>query len=309
MNWTLHQLTIFNELTRTLSVSRTAENLHLTQPAVSIQLRNFQAQFEQPLFELVGRKIHITPFGQQLAEQGQLILDGVTNINQLADAYQGRIVGELRIASVSTGKYVIPFFLTDFVAANPAIELKIDITNKAQVIDALKSNAVDFALVSVMPTAPLLNSIELLDNKLHLIGNSVMAARYSNSPSDEILREAPLIFREVGSGTRQVMEVHLRENNLAVKKTLELTSNEAVKQAVIAGLGLSIMPLIGLRKELETGELKIIPINGFPIHSTWRLVWRTEKKLSSAALAYMSYIKMHNAHIRIKHFGWHNHTH
>ncbi|WP_373511405.1 LysR family transcriptional regulator [Persicitalea sp.] len=302
MNYTLHQLQVFLKVTQAESVTKAAEELHLTQPAVSIQLKNFQDQFDIPLTEVVGRKLYVTDFGKEIAEAAENILNEVHAINYKTLAYQGQLSGRLKISVVSTGKYIIPYFLAGFLKEHEGIELALDVTNKAQVIGSLERNEVDFSLVSVLPGNLQLDSEELMQNKLYLVGNTDQ--KFPKKFYDTvILEKLPLIYREPGSGTRYVMERFIDENELHVRKKMELTSNEAVKQAVIAGLGYSIMPLIGIRSELKNGNLQIIPVKGFPITSTWRIIWLKKKKFSTVAHSFLKYLQKEKLTIISNNFG------
>lgn len=303
MNYTLHQLQIFLKITQTKSITKAAEELHLTQPAVSIQLKNFQDQFDIPLTEIVGRKLYITEFGKEIADASETILNQVYAINYKTLAYKEQLYGRLKISAVSTGKYVMPYFLADFMKQHDGLELVLDVTNKAKVIESLERNEVDFSLVSVLPAQLPIERVELMPNRLFLVG--VSDPNLPNSPFDlDILQKLPLIFREPGSGTRYVMEKFLGENNLPIQKKLELTSNEAVKQAVLAGLGYSVMPLIGIKNELKSGQLQLIPIKGFPIQSYWNLIWQKNKSFSPAAAAFLKYIRENKNTIIKNNFGW-----
>lgn len=289
MNYTLNQLQIFLKVAQTQSVTKAAEELYLTQPAVSIQLKNFQDQFDIPLTEVVGRKLYVTDFGKEIASAAEAILNEVNAINYKTQAYQGQISGRLKISVVSTGKYVMPYFLTGFMKQHPGIDLLMDVTNKAKVIESLDRNEVDFSLVSIIPDTLQLNRIELLPNKLYLVGARGSKINAKGSVK-KIFEELPLIFRENGSGTRQTMERFIEKHHLIFRKKMELTSNEAVKQAVLAGLGYSIMPLIGIKNELKNGDMKIIPVKGLPIQTAWQLIWLKGKKLSPVATAFLAYI-------------------
>ena len=304
MNYTLHQLKVFLTITQMQSITKAAEALHLTQPAVSIQLKNFQDQFDIPLTEVVGRKLYITDFGKEIAEASAKILTEVENIDHKILAYQGKIAGTLKISVVSTGKYIMPYFLSDFLKANPGVELKMDVTNKNEVVSSLQNNEVDFALVSVLPERLLLESISLIQNKLYLVGSVQSDLNNNKAYKHDILEKIDLIFREEGSGTRQTIEAYINRRALNVGKKMELTSNEAVKQAVVAGLGYAIMPLIGIKNELELNDLKIIQVKGFPISSQWRLVWPKHKKHGLAAKAYIDYLTTNKHEIIHKQFGW-----
>ena len=303
MNYTLHQLQVFLKITQTQSITKAAEELYLTQPAVSIQLKNLQDQFEIPLTEVVGRKLFITDFGKEIAEAAEKILNEVYAINYKTMAHKGKLTGRLKISVVSTGKYVMPYFLSDFITRNEGIELMMDVTNRAKVIESLEKNEVDFSLVSVLPDNLKVENIELLRNKLFLVANT--KNKFAKKIYDKsIFEELPLIYREQGSGTRLVMERFIEENKLPVRKKMELTSNEAVKQAVIAGLGCSIMPLIGIKNELLQDNLQIIPVKDFPITSVWNLVWMKNKNFSPVAAAFLKYINEQNEAIVQEKFDW-----
>jgi len=303
MNYTLHQLQVFLKVTQALSITKAAEELHLTQPAVSIQLKNFQDQFDIPLTEVVGRKLFVTEFGKEIAHAAENILNEVHAINHKTMAFKGQLTGRLSISVVSTGKYVMPYFLADFLKQHPGIELVLDVTNKVKVIESLEKNEVDFSLVSVLPHQMQIEKVELMQNKLFLVANT--EKKFKDKMYDKaIFKDLPLIYRESGSGTRHIMEKFIKQNNLPVRKKMELTTNEAVKQAVIAGLGCSIMPLIGIKNELMNGDLQIIPTKGFPIISNWQLIWLKGKNLSPAASSFLLYLKKSKEKIIKERFDW-----
>lgn len=303
MNYTLHQLQIFLKISQLKSITKASEELHLTQPAVSIQLKNFQDQFPIPLTEVVGRKLYVTEFGEEIALTAEKILNEVYNINYKTLAFQGELSGRLKISVVSTGKYVMPYFLSDFIKQHQGLELHIDVTNKLRVLESLELNEVDFALVSVLPEKLKVNKVELMDNRLFYVASN--NRKFSKKPSKkQLFEEVPLIYREEGSATRNAMETFISKNQFSVKKKIELTSNEAVKQAVIADLGCSIMPLIGLKNQLKNKELQVIPVKGLPIKTTWNLIWLTSKKLSPAASAYLNFITSEKERIIKEKFDW-----
>lgn len=305
MNYTLHQLQVFLKVTQTKSITKAAEELHLTQPAVSIQLRNFQDQFEIPLTEVVGRKLYITDFGKEIASAAENIINEVYAINYKTQAFKGQLYGKLKLSVVSTGKYVMPYYLSKFMMINEGIELEMDVTNKTKVLKSLKNNEIDFALVSILPNDIQVDSMPLLENKLFLVGNRFIDVN-SNFDLKKYVSIHPLIYREQGSATRFSMESFLDKTGIIPNMKMQLTSNEAVKQSVIAGLGLSIMPLIGLKNELEQGDIKIIPINGLPLTSSWRLIWLKGKKLSPVAKAYLDFVTEFNEEIKNNNFFWIN---
>lgn len=303
MNYTLNQLQIFLKIVQTQSVTKASEELHLTQPAVSIQLKNFQDQFDIPLTEVIGRKIYITDFGREIAEAVESIINQVYAINYKTLAFKGQLTGRLKISVVSTGKYVMPYFLTNFLQKHSGIELLMDVTNKYKVIESLECNEVDFALVSILPNNLNIEKLDLLQNKLFLVGSAKSKLKRKIS-TEEIFKDLPLIFREKGSGTRQTMEKFFERNNISVLKKFELTSNEAVKQALLAGLGYSIMPLIGIKNELHNDELQIIPLKGLPIKTTWSLIWLKGKKHSPISLSFLDYLRSEKSEIVNDKFSW-----
>ncbi len=303
MDFTLHQLRVFLKVVEKQSISRAADELHLTQPAVSIQLKNLQQQFDLPLVEVIGRQLYVTDFGQEIAEASRSIVDQVHEITNKTMAYKGLMVGQLNIAVVSTGKYVMPYFLTDFTKRYPGVELVMDVTNRSIVLQHLERNEVDFALVSVMPDHLNVDRVELLENRLYL------TRKYRSEDPSTLMQAEPLesiqlIYREKGSATRQAMEKFIASHTATPKKSIELTSNEAVKQAVLAGLGYSVMPLIGIRNELQNNELEIIPITGLPLVTHWNLIWLREKKLSPVAKAYLEFLGEHKDDMIKTHFEW-----
>jgi DNA-binding transcriptional LysR family regulator len=306
MTYTLNQLHIFLKIVQSKSITKASEALHLTQPAVSIQLKNFQEQFEIPLTEVVGRKIYITDFGMEIAAAAENILNQVYAINYKTSAYKGLLTGKLKISVVSTGKYVMPFFLSDFIHEHSDIELLMDVTNKTKVIESLENNEVDFALVSILPGKLEIEQLDLIPNRLYLVGHANNNFD-GNIKTKDFFKNQPLIFREKGSDTRQTMENFFDQNKVSVSKKIELTSNEAVKQALLAGLGYSIMPIIGIKNELQNKELQLIPVIGLPINSTWSLIWLKGKKHSHASKAFIKFLEENKAKIVKERFSWYEH--
>ncbi len=290
MNYTLHQLQIFLKIVEKKSITKASQELHLTQPAVSIQLKNFQNQFPIPLTEVLGRKLYVTDFGNEIALAAEKIIEEVNQIKYKTMAYEGQLSGVLKISIVSTGQYIFPYFISEFIKKNQGVDLILDVTNKERVVNSLEENLVDFSLVSVLPKHLQIEKTKLMENLLFLVGNSSEKFSTKNNNAS-FLTELPLIYREPGSGTRYMMEKYIEQNNLAIRNKMEINSNEAVKQAVIAGLGYSIMPLIGIRTELESKRLQIIPMRGLPLKSTWNLIWLKNKKLSPVADAFLKFIE------------------
>jgi DNA-binding transcriptional LysR family regulator len=294
MKYTLNQLHVFQKVFETKSITKAADQLFMTQPAVSIQLKNFQQQFNTPLYEYQGRGIVITEFGKQIAKIVGSCMNNLNELEILSSAYDNILKGKLKIASASTGKYVIPFFLSDFLKQHKGIDLALNVTNKSMVVESLLNNKIDFAIISTLPDNIEINEELLIENKLYLVGLS-----------KQNFISKPLIFRENGSATRLVMEGYFNKFKKGVKK-IELESNEAVKQAVLANIGISILPIIGLKNEIKSQQLEIIPQKNLPITTQWRIVWRKDKNLSPVAKAFLNYIKLNKEMIVQKYFKWYD---
>lgn len=303
MNYTLHQLEIFLKIVELQSVTKASEALYLTQPAVSIQLKKFQEQFKIPLFEIVARRIYITEFGEEIALAASKIMKEVKAIDYKALSYQGELAGMLKIAIVSTAKYVMPYFLSDFINENRGVDLVMDVTNKASVIRALENNEVDFAMVSTIPKKLKINRIELMKNQLFMIGGKDFKIKGKYLSKSEF-QNLPLIYREQGSATRLAMEKFIDSKKISTLKKMELTSNEALKQAVISGLGFSVMPLIGIKNAITYGDLQIIPVRGLPIVTNWNLIWLSSKNMSTIAKCLIEHISQNKQTLIEKHFNW-----
>jgi DNA-binding transcriptional LysR family regulator len=303
MNYTLNQLRIFLKIVQKESITRAAEALFLTQPAVSIQLKNFQDQFDIPLTEIVNKKLYVTDFGREVAAAAENILEQVYAINYKTAQYKGQLSGRLRISVVSTGKYIVPYLLADFMKEHPGVELVLDVSNRANVTLNLERNETDFSLVSVLPDRLNLEEIHCMKNQLFLVGKETLQVAPKGA-WQKAIEDITWVKRETGSATRKALDEYLDSHDIQVRRHIELTSNEAVKQALIAGLGYSIMPLIGIRNELTLGQLKVTALPDLPLESMWRVVWPKGKKHNGAAMAFKNYLTEQLPQIIEKNFGY-----
>lgn len=301
MHYTLHQLRIFLKVADYQSITKAAEELHLTQPAISIQLKKLQEQFELPLTEVIGRQLYVTDFGKEIAIRSRRILDEAEGIKYTIDQYKGLLTGKIKISVVSTGKYVIPYFLKNFMDTYPGVDISIDVSNKNRVIEGMHRNESDFSLVSVVPDDLNVYSVELMENELNLVGSTEFEGRIKR-PKD--LEKVTLLFREDGSATRNAMQHYLDTHHIKVGKSMELVSNEAVKQAINAGLGVSIVPLIGLRTALAREGIQIYPLSGLPIFTRWNLIYNKGKVLTPAQLGLIKYMEENKERLVEEHFSW-----
>ncbi|MBC6401264.1 MAG: LysR family transcriptional regulator [Ekhidna sp.] len=301
MHFTLHQLKVFLKVAEYQNITKATEDLHLTQPAISMLLKKLQEQFELPLIEVVGRQLYITDFGKEIAKRSQRILQEADGIKYTIDQYKGLLTGKIKISVVSTGKYVIPYFLKDFMDKYPGVEISIDVSNKNKVVEGISKNESDFSLVSVLPEQIKVKRVELMENRLYLIG-SLAYDDIIKKPKD--LEKVTLLFREEGSATRKAMEYYLQSNNIVAKKSMELVSNEAVKQAISAGIGLSIVPLIGLRNALSNEKIKIYTLKNLPIITQWNLIYLEGKELAPAQKMLIRFMEENKEQIVQKNFEW-----
>ncbi len=304
MNYTFHQLKVFMAVVEKKSVTKASEELNMTQPAVSIQLKNLQDQFDIPLTEVIGRQLYVTEFGQELYQIADKILQEVATINYKTQSFKGLLSGKLKISVASTGKYVMPYYLKGFLKTNPDIDLMMDVTNKTRVVESLEKNEVDFSLVSVMPDKLDLEQEILLPNKLYLTSALNNGFEGTKKLQKSVFDDLPLIYREEGSGTRVVMQQYFHQAHIVPKVRFELTSNEAVKQAVMAGLGVSVQSVLSIKNELKQNEIMIVPVDGLPLIENWRLVWLKQKKMSVVAREFLKYIQQNKQAVYQTHFLW-----
>ena len=295
MNYTLRQLQVFHAIATHGSITKAARHLHLTQPAVSLQFKSFSEQFDFPLIEYQGKKLIITPLGKEVKIHAERILDQANELKLMNESLKEELTGTLLLSIVSTGKYVMPFLLAEFLEKYPSTDLIMDVTNRSTVVDHLLDNSTDFALVSVVPSKPDLNALPLINNELILVGNEIYAQRARKN-----LDECRFLLRETGSATRLAMEEFISTNEIKADRILELTSNEAIKQSVMAGLGVSLMPKIGIKRELEQGLIHVIDHPALPMTTQWNLVWRKNKKLSPVAAGYLEFLESKLSHFTSK---------
>ncbi len=304
MNYTFHQLNVFMAVVEKKSITKASVELNMTQPAVSIQLKNLQDQFDIPLTEVIGRQLYVTEFGYELYAIAEKILQEVAAINYKTQSFKGMLSGKLKISVASTGKYVMPYYLKKFLKENENIDLMMDVTNKTKVVESLAKNEVDFALVSVLPEKLDIEQEILLPNKLFLTGASDSMTDVFLPLQKSVFNDLSLIYREEGSGTRVVMQQYFQQALIVPKVRFELTSNEAVKQAVMAGLGFSIQSILSIKNELKQNDIKIIPVEGLPLIENWRLIWLKQKKMSVVANAFLKHIKDTKLEVYKNNFSW-----
>jgi DNA-binding transcriptional LysR family regulator len=267
-------------------MSRAAEELHLTQPAVSMQMKQLEEQIGVPLLEQKGRRLYLTEAGQELRGHAQRFTAQSAELQSAMDQFRGLERGLLRIAVVSTANYFLPPLLAAYSERYPGVRISLQVANREFVLSSLSDHRTDIAITGEPPSGMDLESRRFMDNPLVVIANPGHRLTKLAQVSLSHLREERLVVREPGSGTRAATERHFSEHKAEYLVGCELSSNEAIKQAVQAGLGLGVVSLQTIELELETRRLVILPVESFPIVRHWFLVYRRDRRLSSASQAF-----------------------
>ena len=302
MNITLHQLKAFQAIAKFHSITKAAEAMSMTQPAVSIQLKNLQEQFEVPLTEIIGKRIHITEFGHELVDTADRIFGELGQIEEKMLELKGLLGGKIRISAVSTGKYIIPYLMADFMKIHPHVEISLEVSNRNKVLAHLQENSTDLALVSLLPEELDLESIQLAENKWFLACAPENKESYQAYIYAGAWDKVRFVLREKGSGTRTIMEKFFNDRDIPVENRLELTTNEAVKQALMAGLGTSLLSNYSMAQEIKEGRIALLEFPELPLKSDWKLIWLKQKKHSPAVKAFIHWLSENRKEVLSKHF-------
>lgn len=288
MNVTLRQLRIFEAVARHGSISRAAAELHLTQPAVSMQMKQLESLLGLTLWEQVGKRLTLTQAGVELREHARDIALRVVDLAAAMDQFRGLERGQLRLAVVSTANYFLPGVIADFSRRHPGVRISLQVANREAVLAALAANTADLAITGRPPDSADIVAQHFMDNPLVVIAPPDHALVGQGAvPLARLARET-LVLREPGSGTRAALERHFALHGLAIRPGCELGTNEALKQAVRAGLGLGMVSMQTIELELAAGCLVVLPVEGFPIMRQWYVVQRARKRLSAAAQIFRS---------------------
>jgi DNA-binding transcriptional LysR family regulator len=294
MHITLRHLRIFESVARHSSISRAAAELHLTQPAVSMQMKQLEEQIGLPLLEQIGRRLYLTEAGHELRGHAQRIAAQMVDLNAAMDQHRGLERGMLRLAVVSTANYFLPRPLAQFSESHPGVRVRLQVANREAVLAALADNRTELAITGQPPDSAGVVAQHFMDNPLVVIAQpGHPLARLAHVPLQRLAEET-LVVREPGSGMRAAMERHFAEQGVEYRTGCELDTNEAIKQAVRAGLGLGIVSAQTIELELETGRLVVLPVEGFPIRRHWFIVHRSDKRPSAAAQAFRSLLLAQN---------------
>lgn len=287
---TFRQLSVFEAVARNLSFSRAAEEMHLTQPAVSMQIKQLEENVAVPLFEQLGKKIFLTEAGRELYHYARTIAQQLLEAESVLSELKGLERGKLNISVVSTAKYFAPRLLAQFCSQHPQIKVSLNVGNRESVLKQLHDNETDLAILGMPPEGIDVEAHPFMENRLVIVappesalveGKGIPASRFENEV---------FIMRERGSGTRLAAEKYFSSHHVKINTGMEMSTNEAVKQAVQAGMGLGILSQDTVQLEIETGRLKILDVEGFPIIRHWYIVHRKNKRLSSVARAFKLFL-------------------
>lgn len=287
---TLHQLKVFEATARHGSFTRAAEELYLTQPTVSIQVKQLTKAIGLPLFEQIGKRLYLTQAGQRLLETCQDIFEGLEQFEMAVTDLKGMKQGQLRLAVITTAKYFVPRLLGPFCQRYPGIDISLKVTNHQHVQERMANNEDDLYIISSPPDQPDLKIHPFLENPLVVIGPKNHPLVGKSNVSIQALQGEPFIMREPGSGTRHAIQKIFSQNKVEVKVRLELGSNEAIKQAIAGGLGISVLSIHTIISEGTRGEFAILDIEGFPIERHWYVAHLAGKQLSVVADTFLQYL-------------------
>lgn len=281
--YTLRQLDTFLEVARTGSVSKTAEKLHVTQPAISMQLRQLEDALGIPLLESFGRKTRLTEAGHDVERCVAASLTRLKELDDLIEEHRGLKKGKIELAIVSTAKYFVPMLLVRFRKKFPDVEITMQIHNRESIMNLLARNEVDLIIMGRVPDAMDCSATAFATNPLGIVSAPDHPLSRRRGATMALLQNEEFVVREKGSGTRSAMEYVFSEHGISPPIVMEMPSNETIKQAVMAGMGLSFLSLRTVRHELASGHLALVDIAGLPIIRQWYVTHLSSKRLSPAA--------------------------
>ncbi|MDD4978005.1 MAG: LysR family transcriptional regulator [Gallionella sp.] len=290
LHFTLRQLQVFEKVASHLNYSRAAEELYLSQPAVSMQIKQLEGHIGLPLFEQMGKKIFLTEAGRELFHYARSIAQQLAEMESVFDEMKGVGQGKLTLSVVNTANYFTPQLLATFCQRHPNINIILQVANRDAVLKQLADNSTDLAIMGQPPDDLDIEAVRFMDNPLVVIASPSHPLAQQSQISFAQLAEQKFLSREKGSGTRSAMERVFAQHNIQPHISMEMETNEAIKQAVQAGMGLGILSLHSIELELETKRLVMLNVEHFPLLRHWFVSHRTTKRLSSAALAFKSFL-------------------
>ncbi|MBY0576343.1 MAG: LysR family transcriptional regulator [Gallionellaceae bacterium] len=290
LSFTLRQLQVFEKVASHLNYSRAAEELYLSQPAVSMQIKQLEGHIGLPLFEQMGKKIFLTEAGRELFHYSRSISQQLAEMEALFDEMKGLGQGKLTLSVVNTANYFTPQLLAKFCQQHPNINVILQVANRDAVLKQLADNSTDLAIMGRPPEGVDVSAESFLENPLVVIAAPDHPLARLKRVKFAQLAQEKFLSREPGSGTRSAMERIFAQHHIQPRISMEMETNEAIKQAVQAGMGLGILSQHSIELELETRRLVVLNVEHFPLLRHWFVVHRSAKRLSSAALAFKNFL-------------------
>ncbi len=290
MHITLRQMQVFDVVASKLNYTRASEELHLSQPAVSMQIKQLERSVGINLFEKVGKKVTLTEAGRELHHYTRQIQNLLGEATEVLEALKGVKRGHLSLSVASTANYFATNLLANFKRQYPETTFNLDVTNRKTLLSQLDNNETDIVVMGRPPKEAELIAEPFMENPLVVIAPNSHPLRESTLLAFDDLQNETFVVRELGSGTRIAMEQFFTENGMELKTGMEMNSNEAIKQAVEAGLGLGIVSIHTLSLELAANKLCLLDVEGFPVLRHWYLVHRADKRLSSIMIAFKKFV-------------------
>jgi len=288
---TLQQMRLFEAVARLGSITRAAEEVNLTQPSVSMQVRSLEGKLGQPLTERIGKRLHLTPAGEVAAAASRDVLNRLAEMTSALEDLSGAVAGPLNVAVVTTAKYFLPKLLGNFKSRYPGVQPRLTIANREAMLARIADNADDLYIMGRPPEGEAVDAEPFLENVIAFVappGHQLVGRRHV--PLGRIAEEN-VLRREAGSGTRLAVDELCRAAGVNLVTHMEFDDLEAIKQGVISGLGLAYLPLHAVRLELAAGELAMLDVEGFPLRRRWYALHRHRRRLSNAAQGFLDYLQ------------------
>ncbi|WP_100638646.1 LysR family transcriptional regulator [Marinobacter salexigens] len=296
---TFRQLQVFKAVYDLKSYSKAGNLLGLTQPAVSSQVRHLEQALGMPMFEYVGRKLYCTAAGEEMAACVRSVFGELADMQNRLAALEGRVAGDLRLVAVSTAQYVVPYLLGSFLELNPQVNISVAVVNRATALERLNENSDDLIIMGMVPQGRPLTSLPFLDNELIPVAAAGHPLLEQETVTAEEFLNNKLLTREPGSGSRLALEVYCQQHQLKIDPIMELGSNDAVKHAVLAGLGVAVVPKLSVLSELALGTLAALEIPGFPLRRSWCVVYPQRRHPTPVMKAFVDYVQQNIAQFEL----------
>ncbi len=294
---TLKQIRIFEAAARHRHFGHAADELHLSQPAVSIQLKQLETTIGLPLFEQIGRSMHLTGAGEELSGHARAVLARLREADEALECLKGTGAGEIHIASTTTAEYFVPHLLAEFRRDRPRLKMRLSVRNREHAVRDLADNTVDLVVMGQAPRELDTVAVAFSRHPLGIIAAAAHPLAKRRRVALSQLGAESFLIRERGSGTRDAMERFFSANEFQPAETVEIGSNETIKQAVMAGMGVSFLSLHTVGLELATRRLAVLRVMGMPVMRDWYVIHRKGKRLSAAATALKDYLVAEGARL------------